>query len=61
MTDQQAQAWHLTRLQDLRRMIDRAKSLDDLHRIERATRHELTTDLHAHLSRRVIDMKRVKA
>lgn len=61
MTAPQARTWHIARLEDLRRLIDRARTLDDLGKIERSAGHELDAGLRAHLARQAGEMKRVRA
>ena len=57
MTDPQARTWHHARLADLRRLIERADTLDRLAHIEATTRHEMDDALRRALQQRVTALK----
>lgn len=41
MTDEQARMWHLERARSIEAKIIKARTLDELQALEKATRHEL--------------------
>jgi phage gp46-like protein len=57
MTDAGARLWHLDRLRDLRRLIDRARTPEALAKIEQAAGHEFDADLRRHLQQRMTALK----
>lgn len=57
MTDEGARLWHVQRKAELSGMIARAKSVDALDRLYRATQHELDTDHERQIQQRMTALK----